>query len=114
MNYSKSIAKNALIDVSGSNPSSDGVSTDGMLLAGIQFPAAMSGSNVTFDFSTDNNSWVDVVETDGTEVSYTVSAGNLVRVDPSGWAFASSGYLRITSDSSEAADRNIILIFRAS
>ena len=55
-----------------------------------------------------------VVETDGTEVSYTVSAGNLVRVDPSGWAFASSGYIRVTSDSSEAADRNITLLFRAS
>ena len=111
MNYSKSIAKNALIDVSGSNPHSDGVSTDGMLLAGIIFPAAMSGSNITFDFATDNSSWVDVVET---EVSYTVSAGNLVRVDPSGLAFASSGYIRVTSDSSEAADRNITLLFRAS
>jgi hypothetical protein len=114
MSLSKSIAKNALIDVSGSNPHSDGVSTDGMLLAGIIFPAAMSGSNITFDFATDNSSWVDVVETDGTEVSYTVSAGNLVRVDPSGWAFASSGYIRVTSDSSEAADRNITLLFRAS
>ena len=114
MNYSKSIAKNALIDVSGSNTHSDGVSTDGMLLAVIIFPAAMSGSNITFDFATDNSSWVDVVETDGTEVSYTVSAGNLVRVDPSGWAFASSGYIRVTSDSSEAADRNITLLFRAS
>ena len=67
-----------------------------------------------FDFATDNSSWVDVVETDGTEVSYTVSAGNLVRVDPSGWAFASSGYIRVTSDSSEAADRNIVLHFRHS
>ena len=114
MNYSKSIAKNALIDVSGSNPHSDGVSTDGMLLAGIIFPAAMSGSNITFDFSLDNSSWVDVKETDGTEVSYTVSAGDFVRVDPSGWAFASSGYIRVTSDSSEAADRNITLLFRAS
>ena len=113
MSLSKSIAKNALIDVSGSNTSSDGVSTDGMLLTGIIFPSAMTGSTVTFDFSTDNNSWVDVVETDGTEVSYTVSAGNVTRVDPSGWAFASSGYLRITSDSTEAADRNITLIFRA-
>ena len=114
MSLSKSIAKNALIDISGDANNSLGVNTDGMLLTGIIFPAAMSGSNVTFDFATDNSSWVDVVETDGTETSYTVSAGNILRVDPSGWAFASNGYIRVTSGSSEAADRNITLIFRAS
>jgi hypothetical protein len=41
-----------------------------------------------------------------------VSAGNATRVDPSGWAFASGGFLRITSDGTEAADRKINLIFR--
>jgi hypothetical protein len=114
MSLSKSIAKNALIDVSGDASNSAGVSTDGMLLAGIKFPAAMTGSNITFDFATDNSTWVDVVETDGTEVTYTVSTGNVTRVDPSGWAFASSGFIRVTSDGTEAADRNITLIFRAS
>ena len=113
MSFSKSIAKNALIDVSGDASNSLGVNTDGMLLAGIKFPAAMTGSTVTFDFATDNSTWVDVVETDGTEVSYTVSVGNVVRVDPSGWAFASSGFIRVTSNGTEAADRNITLIFRA-
>ena len=113
MSFSKSIAKNAFIDVSGDANNSAGVNTDGMLLAGIIFPAAMTGSTITFDFATDNSTWVDVVETDGTEVQYTVSAGNVVRVDPSGWAFASSGFIRVTSGSSEAADRNITLIFRA-
>ena len=113
MSFSKSIAKNALIDVSGDASNSLGVNTDGMLLAGIIFPATMTGSTVTFDFATDNSTWVDVVETDETEVSYTVSAGNVVRVDPSGWAFASSGFIRVTSDGTEAADRNITLIFRA-
>ena len=113
MSLSKSIAKNALIDISADTSNSLGVSTDGMLLTGIIFPAAMTGSNVTFDFALDNSTWADVVETDGTEVTYTVSVGNATRVDPSGWAFASSGYLRITSDGTEAADRNITLIFRA-
>ena len=113
MSLSKSIAKQALIDISEDTTNSVGVNTDGMLLAGIIFPATMTGSTVTFDFATDNSTWVDVVETDGTEVSYTVSAGNIVRVDPSGWAFASSGYIRITSGSAEAADRKITLVFRA-
>ena len=83
-------SKQALIDISADNNNSLGVQTEGMLLCGIQFPAAMTGSNITFDFALDNSTWIDVKETDGTEVSYTVSAGDVVRVDPSGWAFAKS------------------------
>jgi len=107
-------SKLALIDVSADNNDSLGVEAEGMLLCGIQFPAAMTGTAITFDFSLDNSTWVDVKETDGTEVQYTVSAGDVVRVDPSGWAFASNGYIRLTSNGSEAADRKIILHFRHS
>lgn len=107
-------SKLALIDVSADNNDSLGVEAEGMLLCGIQFPAAMTGTAITFDFSLDNSTWVDVKETDGTEVQYSVSAGDVVRVDPSGWAFASNGYLRISSNGTEAADRKIILHFRHS
>lgn len=108
------ISKTALIDISADASNSLGVKTDGMLLCGIQFPAAMTGTAVTFDFSMDNSAFLDVKETDGTDVSYTVSAGDVVRVDPSGWAFASNGYIRVTSNGTEAADRSIILHFRHS
>ena len=46
------------------------------------------------------------------KVSYTVSAGDAIRIDPSGWAFAGGGFIRITSGSTEAADRKIKLLFR--
>ena len=108
----KTNVKEVLIDVSDNTTISSGVNTDGMLLTGIVFPAAMTGTEVTFDFSVDNTNWYDVVETDGTAVTYTVTAGDVVRVDPSGWAFASSGFIRVTSGSAEAADRSIKLIFR--
>ena len=108
------ISKTALIDISADNSNSLGVATDGMLLCGIQFPAAMTGSSVTFDFSMDNSTFVDVKETDGTDVTYTISVGDMVRVDPSGWAFASTGFLRVVSSNSEAADRTINLIFKQS
>jgi len=107
-------SKTALIDISADNNNSLGVQTEGMLLCGIQFPAAMTGSNVTFDFSMDNSTFVDVKETDGSDVTYTVSVGDIVRVDPSGWAFASNGYIRVTSDGNEAADRSLTLHFRHS
>tara|TARA_B100000029_G_scaffold3956_2_gene4612 strand:+ start:2882 stop:3187 length:306 start_codon:yes stop_codon:yes gene_type:complete len=87
--------KSVLIDVSDDASNSTGVETEGLLLCGIKFPAAMTGSNITFDHSLDNSTWADVKETDGTDVTYTVSAGDLIRLDPSGWAFASNGYLRI-------------------
>jgi hypothetical protein len=108
------LSKQVLIDVSEDASNSTGVQADGLLLSGIVFPAAMTGTAVTFDFSFDGSTWVDVVETDGTEVSYTVSAGNVTRVDPSGWAFATAGFIRVTSDGTEAADRNIQLIFKQS
>lgn len=108
------LSKKVLIDVSADASNSTGVQTDGLLLSGIVFPAAMTGANVTFDFSFDGNTWVDVVETNNTEVTYVVSAGNVVRVDPSGWAFATAGFIRVTSDATEAADRNIQLIFKQS
>jgi hypothetical protein len=85
-----------------------------LLLSGIVFPAAFTGATVTFDFSFDGTNFVDVVETDGTEVTYTVTAGDVVRVDPSGWAFASTGFLRVVSSNAEAADRTINLIFKQS
>tara|TARA_B100000214_G_scaffold139189_1_gene99391 strand:+ start:1964 stop:2293 length:330 start_codon:yes stop_codon:yes gene_type:complete len=106
--------KSVLIDVSADASNSTGVETEGLLLCGIKFPAAMTGSNITFDHSLDNSTWADVKETDGTDVTYTVSAGDLIRLDPSGWAFASNGYLRITSDGTEAADRTIEVYFRRS
>tara|TARA_R100000231_G_scaffold66534_1_gene53291 strand:- start:948 stop:1280 length:333 start_codon:yes stop_codon:yes gene_type:complete len=107
-------SKQALIDVSADNNNSLGVQTEGMLLCGVQFPAAMTGTAITFDFSMDNSTFVDVKETDGTDVSYSVSAGDVLRVDPSGWAFASNGFLRVTSNDNETADRKIILHFRHS
>ena len=108
------LSKQVLIDVSADASNSSGVQTAGLLLSGIVFPATMTGANVTFDFSFDGTAWKDVVETDNTEVTYVVSADNVVRVDPSGWAFATAGFLRVTSDGTEAADRQINLIFKAS
>lgn len=108
------IQKEVLIDISEDANNSSAAQCGGLLLSGIVFPAAMTGTSVTFDFSFDGSTWYDVKETDGSDVSYTVSAGDVVRVDPSGWAFASPGYLRISSGSSEAADRTINLIFKAS
>jgi len=45
--------KDVTIDISENTTQSNAVNTDGMLLTGIVFPAAMTGTAVTFDFSVD-------------------------------------------------------------
>ena len=55
----------------------------------------MTGSSVTFDFSFDGSTWVDVVETDGTAVSTQLLQEMYWTVDPSGWAFATAGSLEL-------------------
>lgn len=112
MAYGMSKSEVALIDVSEDASNSTSVNVENMLLCGIVFPATMTGSAITFDYSVDNSSWVDVFNTSGTEISYTVSAGNVISFDPNDWAFASNGYLRVTSGGTEAADRKIKLLFR--
>ena len=106
--------KTVLIDVSADASNSVSFKTDGLLLSGIKFPAAMTGSTITFDHSMDNSTWADVKETDGSDVSYTISAGDVIRLDPSGWAFAAEGWLRITSSGTEAADRSLEVYLRHS
>ena len=110
--YGRTKSEVALIDISSDASNSLAVNCDNMLLCGIVFPSAMTGTAVTFDYSVDGTNFVDIKETDGTEVSYTVSAGDAIRIDPSGWAFAGGGSIRITSGSTEAADRKIKLLFR--
>ena len=63
------LSKQVLIDVSEDASNSTGVQTDGLLLSGIVFPAAMTGTSVTFDFAFDGTDWKDVEETDNTELT---------------------------------------------
>jgi len=106
--------KAATIDISENATTSTIVETDGLLVSGIIFPAAMTGTTVTFLVSSTNSggSFKALKETDGTSVSYTVSADAHVRVDPSGWAGV--GALKIVSGSSEAADRVINIVLHSS
>jgi hypothetical protein len=106
--------KKVTIDISESTTVSTAVDTDGLLLSGIIFPATMTGTTVTFQVSSTGTGGTFKVlkETDGTSVSYTVTADSHVRVDPSGWAGV--GAIKVVSGSAEAADRNILLVFHSS
>jgi len=105
--------KSEIVTISSGGTASTSAEVDNMLLSGIVLPT-MTGANITFQWSKDNVTFVDVVETDGSATSYTATDGDVVRVDPSGWAFAGQGWLKVISSSAEVADRDITLLFRTS
>lgn len=102
------------VKYTGSATASPSIDLHSKLVCGFLPGASWNGTTITFKYSSDGAAWKDVKETDGSAVSYTVSAGDVVRVDPSGWGFASNGYIRLTSNDNEAADRSIVLHFRHS
>ena len=64
------------VTYAGSQTQSPGIPTDGMLLAGFIPNAAFNGTTVTFQWSPDQDgggTYIDVKETDGSAVSYTVA-----------------------------------------
>jgi len=108
---------NKLVGVTytGSATQSPPIPTDGMLLAGFIPNSAFNGTTVTFQWSADQDgggTYIDVKETDGSAVSYTVAADKLTRVDPSGWAFASAGSIRFVSGATEDTSSAITVLLR--
>ena len=106
--------KAVTIDISENTTVSTAVDTDGLLLSGIIFPATMTGTAVTFQVASTNTggTFKALKETDGSDVSYTITADSHVRVDPSGWAGV--GAIKVVSGTAEAADRVIQLVFHSS
>ena len=106
--------KQDVVQIDSGSTASEGSNTDGMLLSAIIFPSAMTGATVTLQWASSPGGWKNVVETDGTVITYTVTTNSVVRVDPSGWAFASTGFLRVVSASTESSARKITFLYRES
>ena len=102
------------VKYTGSATASPSIDLHSKLVCGFLPGSGWNGTTITFKWSSDGAAWKDVKETDGSTVQYTVAADDVTRVDPSGWAFASNGYIRVSSNGTEAADRAIILHFRHS
>lgn len=80
-------------------------------LVGITFPAAMTGTTVTFKGSTaSGGTFVPVYNSSG-QVSYTIAASRYYAIDPKD--FLGTLYLQVVSGSSEGADRSLVLHLKA-
>lgn len=82
--------------------------TSGMSLCGIQFPAAFTGTTVTFEAcDTFAGTYLPLKSLiGGTALTYTIAQGTYQAIDPKD--FAGVQFLKIKSGSAEGAARSII------
>lgn len=83
----------------------------GLVLCGIQLPAAFTGTTLTFQASVDGTTFQPVKSTaSGTALSYTVAQGTYVAIDPKD--FQGINYLKVVSGTAEGAARTLNLAVR--
>jgi len=85
------------------------ISLAGMSLVGIQFPAAFTGTTVTFTASDAVAGTYVVVKTGtgGSSLSYTVAQGTFAAIDPKD--FQGMSFLKIVSGSAEGGARTLLV-----
>lgn len=90
----------------------------GVLLHGLVWPSAMTGTNVKMQGSVDGTTFYDVVDFNGTAVSFAVAtfAGKMhwIAAETSGGGIAlnPAPYIRLVSDGAEASDRTFTAYVR--
>lgn len=84
------------------------IALGGLCLVGIIFPAAFTGTTVTFEVcDTVGGTYVPLKSTtSGTSLSYTIAQGTYQAIDPKD--FQGVQFLKIKSGSNEGADRTIL------
>lgn len=103
--------------ISASGTTSDVISTniigtEGTQLAGLEFPAAMTGTTMTFTGArASDGTFVALREVGGASAySVTVTASAFVPVDPR--VFATFPFIKLVSGSTEASQRSIVVHLR--
>lgn len=86
---------------------SEAINCGGMALTGIKFPAAFTGTAVTFQMcDTIDGTYVPVYNAAGA-VSYTIAQGRYYAIDPKD--FQGIKFLKIVSGSAEGAGRTLVV-----
>jgi len=86
------------------------IGLQGRTLLGIQTPAALTGTALTFEGSHDGETFVPLYDDAGTpaQISLTVTTSRGYSLDPS--KFAAWEYIKVVSGSAEGAARQIVLL----
>jgi hypothetical protein len=80
---------------------SNGLALQNNRAIAIQMPSSWTAANLTFQGSYDGNTWDNVYDDSGTEVTVTAAASRYIILDPS--VFAGIEYLKIRSGTSGSA-----------
>ena len=97
--------------IASSQTTSDAVDLAGTTLVGIQLPASLTGTALSFEAATTSGgTYQQVIGGGGNVLSKTVSGGKFLSLDPA--EFAGVQFLKIVSDASEGAERTLELITR--
>ena len=100
----------ATIDISEDTGNSTSVDVRGKKVIGIVMPSAMTGTTFKLQFSLDDTTFKDVVNSGGTDQTFSFQANDVVSVDQDIYGFVGAGYVRIDSAGTETADREFTLI----
>ena len=107
----QSVIMNVTATIAASGTTSAAVDIGGTTLLGIQLPAAFTGTAISFQAATSlGGVYQTVIDGSGTTLSKTVAQGRYLILDPS--EFAGFQFLKIVSGSTEAAQRDLVLVCR--
>lgn len=99
----------AAVAISNGGTTSAAIKTSGMSLVGIQFPATMTSTAVTFTVSSDGTTFVPLYNSSGA-LSYTIAGGRFLAINPAD--FYGATYFKIVLGSSEGAARSLTAILK--
>ena len=89
---------------------SNAVNCLGTVLVGIQTPAALTGTSLTFQVSDAGVTFFDYYNAAGNQVTVAMSVDKRIGLLPAD--FAGIQYIKLVSSSAEGAERKFTLIFR--
>lgn len=101
----------AIATIANGQTVSDAVSLAGHKLVAVVTPAALTGTTLTFQASADGVNFVALHNDDGNAVSITVAASRYTNVPVA--EFRAAQWLKVVSNSAEAAERKITLVTQA-
>ena len=96
----------AEVTIASGQTKTDAINMSNFALMGVEVPATMTGTSLTFEAGSDAASTVPVRDVDGADFSVTLGSGAGVHTVNAN-DFASFKYIKIVSGSSEGAERTL-------
>lgn len=91
--------------IASSGTVSNSIDTSGTSIVGYILPSSFTGTSITFQVSNDNDTFVELKDTNGNDITHIVAQNTAVAISP--LDFAGWRYVKFVSGSTEGAERVI-------